>query len=325
METNTFPHVGRLAAALAAPVAIYDLEATTFRGQPNFGITEVAVTVIKPDGTTTEFGGLIDPERSIDTRVQALTGITPAMVRGKETWGARYAGLFRRLAAGQAWVGGYNNHTFDNHAVRDMGQRYGVPIEDFAKSFDVRALYRKLSGVKHQRGTLAEVASAYKVQIPQNLHRAAADVFLTAQLLEALLCTHGQEAVVRLLTHKPSGARDQLHVRAIADFLAKRRNIVTLGQIADAFKAPMQAVQYEVGRGLDERLIGPERVGLPQTQAWLSDSLAQLPQDLLTGGRLRPIMEALLSREDAPAELDYVQLRVALFQLNVRWGSLSPA
>lgn len=325
MDTPTFPNITRLAIALSAPIAIYDLEATTFRGRENFGITEVAVAVFRPDGSQSQFGSLIDPERPIDSTVQALTGITPGMVRGKETWGVRYAALFYRLASGQAWVCGYNNHTFDNHAVMDMGARYGTPIEGFARTFDVRSLYRKLTGIKHQKGTLSEVAAAYGVQPPNNLHRAAADVFLTAQLLEALLRSHGHDAAFRLLVEKPTGARDQLHVRAVADFISKRKGPVSLDQLATAFKAPAQAVQYEVGRALDERLVAPEKVAHKEAQLWLNAQLPALPQALLHGGRLRPVMDALSAQEALPPVVDYVQLRVALFALNVSWASLCPA
>lgn len=325
MDTNSFPNITRLATALSVPIAVYDLEATTFRGRENFGITEVAVAVFRPDGSQTLFGSLIDPERPIDASVQALTGITPSMVRGKETWGARYAALFYRLAAGQAWVCGYNNQTFDNHAVMDMGARYGTPITEFARTFDVRSLYRKLTGIKHQKGTLSEVAAAYGVQLPDNLHRAAADVFLTAQLLEALLRAHGHDAVVRLLIEKPTGARDQLHVRAIAAFIAKKKGPVSLEQLATAFKAPTQAVQYEVGRALDERLVSPDKVVHEEAQLWLRDQLPTLPEALLHGGRLRPVMEALSAQAVSPPFVDYVQLRIALLALNVRWASLSPA
>lgn len=322
MNNFSYPGIQQLAHALRTPVAVYDLEATTFRGRPNFGITEVAVTVVKPDGELQSFGSLINPEQPIDSRVQSLTGITPEMVRHKETWGKRYAGLFSRIAAGQAWLCGFNNHTFDNHAVKDMGERYGQPIEAFQKTFDVRLLFRKLTGIKSQAGTLVEIASHYGVQPPSALHRAAADVHVTAGLLEALVQVHSVSAVQALVLPPPQGAKQQLHVRAVAEFVRKKKAPVTIGQVCEAFQVPEQTAAYELGKALDERLIEPDMLADETVQSWLVPLVADPAlAEVISVGRLRPLFDALLPKL-AGASLDYIQLRVALLRNGKAWGSL---
>lgn len=325
MDKHPYPNILTLSQALARPIAVYDLEATTFRGRENFGITEVAMTVVQPTGRPSSFKSLINPERAIDSRVQALTGITPAMVRSQETWDKRFAGLFQRIAAGQAWLCGFNNHTFDNHAVKDIGARYGAPIEAFAYTFDVRLLYRKLTGAKTQQGTLSEIAALYGVQPEGELHRAAADVHLTACLLDEMVAVHGLAAVqAQLLPPSPGGVK-RLSTAAVAEFLLRKSVDASVAGVAKYFQVPEPDARHEVGKALDERLVPPARLALPHVQAWLAENRHTIESSLRAGaGRLRSAFEAVVALPEAPAELDSVQLRVSLLHQGLQWTSLKP-
>jgi DNA polymerase III epsilon subunit-like protein len=327
--TYHFTAVQELAKALGAPVLVYDLEATTFRGRANFGITEVYGFLVRTDSDTlaeagASFGALIDPERAISPEVVALTGITQQMVRGQETWGKRYAGLFKRMAAGECWVAGFNNSTFDNYAVRDMNERYGEPFEKFEKTFDIRSLHNTLLNKKaNSKGTLLDVAALYNVVPRGALHRAQADVILTLETLNAIIETHGLPSVLALIQDKPASAPDKLTAKAISKYVRGKRQ-VSIELLAATFKKDAVAASIEVGKAIDERLVDPAVFAAPAVQDWLSEALPSVSLETLEGGKLRPVMDSLKLFPDAPPELDYIQLRVALLQSGISWGSLKP-
>lgn len=345
MEHPIFNHVIALAQRLERHILVYDLEATTFRGRPNFGITEVSCFVVSPAGAGVTFGDLIDPERSIEPRVEVLTGITHEMVKGQQTWGAKYAALFTRLAAGECWVCGFNNSTFDDPAVLDMNRRYGQPTDEFMRTFDVRRLHLRLSGAKGSAGTLAVIAALYGVTPRGALHRAAADVALTLELLNAVIAKYGVEAVVQaVLTPKaspakPAGAKAAavgaspspspppvaprerpLHplVQATAG-----KEFVTLPELATAMNKELRAVSFEVGKAIDERLIDPRVFANATAQDWLEQAFLALEPQVLTQGKLKPVLDGLSALN--PAEpVDYVQLRIGMLRAGLSWSSLSP-
>lgn len=321
-EEPVFYRVAELAARLNRHIAVYDLEATTFRGRSNFGITEVWCFVVTPDGPGVSFGGLVNPERAIDYKVSQLTGITQDMVRNQETWGERYADLFLKLAQGQCWVCGFNNSTFDNPAVKEINERYGKPFECFERTFDVRRLHLKLSNAESQAGSLEDTAAAYGVKPRGGLHRAEADVILTLELLHAIIEVYGLDAVLNLVLAKPAGATDKLSAAAIAKY-AKTRSAVSLAQLATAFKKDTQAVSFELGKAIDERLVSADVFADQSAQEWLEQAIPAVSDALLEQGKLRPIYDALFE-DGAPSSVDYVQLRIAMLNAGLSWTSLKP-
>ncbi len=318
-EEPIFFRVAELARHLNRHIAVYDLEGTTFRGRPNFGVTEVWCFVVTPQGPGVSFGSLVNPERAIDPQVVQLTGITQDMVRNAETWDHRYAALFARFAAGECWVCGYNNSTFDNHAVKDMNARYGKPIEGFVRSFDVRRLHLKLSAAASSSGTLVDIAALYGVKPRANAHRAEADVLLTLELLHAIVEVYGVEAVANLIEDKPTGATNKLSAAAIAKYV-KGKSSVSVGQLSAAFKKDARSVSFELGKAIDERLVEPSVFASDEAQAWLAQALPELPSEYLELGKLKAMHDALLP--EAPQDFDYVQLRIALLNAGLSWNSL---
>lgn len=321
-EEPVFYRVAELAERLDRHIAVYDLEATTFRGRANFGITEVWCFIVTPKGPGVSFGGLVNPERAIDYKVQQLTGITQDMVRNQETWGERYADLFLKLAQGQCWVCGFNNSTFDNPAVKEVNERYGKPFEAFERTFDVRRLHLKLSNAESQAGSLEDTAAAYGIKPRGGLHRAEADVVLTLELLHAIIEVYGVEAVVNLILAKPAGATDKLSAAAIAKY-AKTRPSLSLSQLATAFKKDAKSVSFELGKAIDERLVDPRIFADHPAQDWLEQAIPDVSAALLEQGKLKPIYDALYE-EGAPATVDYVQLRIAMLNAGLSWTSLKP-
>lgn len=319
-----FAWLAELARRLERPILVFDLESTTFRGRANFGITEIACLVFTPKGHALSMGTLINPERTIDAKVVELNGITQADVRSAENWGVRYSKFFATQAV-DMWVCGYNSDTFDVPAVKDMGTRYGHPVVDFPYSFDVRKLHLILSGAKSRKGKLNEVAAMYNVHPDGKLHRATADTFLTADLLNAIIQTHGIEAVLEQILPKEEAAFDKLTAAAIARYVQKAKGPVTVEALASAFAKEPSQVTFELGKAMDERLLDPRVFESQSAQQWLDDALPEVDTDLLSGGRLRPLHDALLQQSPPPGALDYVQLRIALLRAGLSWNSLKPA
>lgn len=340
-ENLCFTEVVALAQRLQRKIAIYDLEATTFRGRPNFGITEVACFVVTPEGPGVFFSSLINPERAISVDAQRLTGITQPMVANQPTWGEKYAGLFGKMAQGECYAVGYNNSTFDNPAVVDMNARYGQPIKGFSLSFDVRTLFRKLSnqgGKASQKGTLSEAAERYGVFPRGALHRAAADVALTVELLNALIEVHGFEEVLPLIEapHLPKPVQFERGLqmpqepvpKATAAPASTRYVRPPAGKLpadpqeaAKAFKENPKGLSFEVGRAIDERRCPAEVFKDESLMPWLNAALADLPEDVFSSGKLKPVFEALATKE-APAGFDYIQLRIGLLEQGRTWSTL---
>lgn len=317
-----FNAVADLAKRLSRHIAVYDLETTALRGHANFGITEVCCFVVAPTGTGVEMSSLINPEQRIGTRALELTGITQKMVNDKETWGLKYAALFKRMGEGECWVCGFNNGTFDNPAVLEMNALYGKPFEKFERTFDVRRLHLKLSGAKSQAGSLKVIAQMYDVFPRGNLHRATADVYLTLELLNAMVELYGLEAVVSLVEDKPDGALDKLSTPAVAKFVRSKKS-VSVEELAARFKKDPKIVSFEVSKAIDERLVNPEIFAIATAQEWLNEALHSVEAEVLMQGKLKPIMEHLTA-SSASSDIDYVQLRIALLTAGVSWSSLKP-
>jgi DNA polymerase III epsilon subunit-like protein len=340
-----FNNVALLAKRLGKHIGIYDLESTTFRGVPQFAITEVYCFFVSPEGKGAAIGSLINPERPISAKAEEITGITHEMTKDQETWSARFATMFENMAAGECWVTGFNNATFDNRAVMDMNRRYGKPIEAFKYTFDVRTLHLKLSRAKSTAGTLSQVSQLYGVFPKGNLHRAQADVALTVELLDAILAKYGIETVAQFIENtalasesgapantatppaKPTAptrvARPKPIAPALIDYV-RGKSFVSMEMLEEALQIEARTLSFEIGRAIDERTVDPFTFAVAPAQDWLTQNLVELDTETLTQGKLKPIHDALAA--GAPeGHLDYVQLRIALLSAGQSWTTLKPS
>ena len=81
----------------APSVAFVDLETTgTSAGADR--VTEVGIVRVDDGARVSEWSSLVDPQRSIPNGVQAMTGITNAMVAGAPTFGQIANEIAERLA-----------------------------------------------------------------------------------------------------------------------------------------------------------------------------------------------------------------------------------
>ena len=180
---------------IIGPIAMLDLESTTFRGKPNFAITEVCCGLIGPENANVDvYTTLVNPEQPIDAAVVSLTGISPKMVATAPTWGKSGGPLFQKLAKTHLFSG-FNIKTFDCPAIEDMGKKYKVPVGPLKGILDIRYLHKELSGATSLKGKLLDIAQWYGVYSSDTLHRAEADVMLTFGILSAMCALYGVEEV----------------------------------------------------------------------------------------------------------------------------------
>ncbi len=327
-----FSHVAALVKALGKPLTIFDLETTTFRGVAAFAITDVCCFTVTLEGNGVIHGHLIDPERTISQDAVRLTGITQAMVRGKETWGARYASLFQTLARDH-WVGGFNNKTFDCPAVLEMNARYGKPIEEgFAHILDVRTLYLELEKPTSKKGKLLDVASFYGAEPQGALHRAEADVVLTVETLDLMIEAYGVERILAYLVPaeevRAKDAKTTLKPRRPAAVpteqlvaLTAPGTIRSIAELAIALAVDEKAASFELGKAVDDQLVDPLPFVNNETLEWLREMLVEVPTETLAAGKLKPIFEYLSQRQPKEIPLDYLQLRIGMLDCGLNWTS----
>lgn len=324
-----FSYIADLARSTGRYITIFDLETTTFRGRSNFAIMETAAVTVTPDGRAVAYGHLIDPEKPISPEAMEITGISPAMVRGKPTW-TKYIKLFDEIARTHI-VSGFNIATFDCPAVLEMNARYGLPIESgFAHVMDARRLYNRFTGEK--KGTLVEAAARYGQSSDTGLHRAAADVALTVCLLDAMLEAHGtQEALVLAGLAKPAPktrkgrrtapatARSATPEAVVAALRAAQE--YSFADIARALGMNERDVQFELCRAYDRGLVQTDEVAHAPTRKWLKSALFEVMSDAdgPWDGKLKPLLTRLQALEQPDeVQLDYLQLRVGLEDAGLR-------
>src|SRR3954471_23987129 len=80
----------------APQIAFVDLE-TTGTAPTGDRITEIGIVRVEDGELVEEWSSLVNPERSIPEEIQALTGITNAMVRGKPTFSEIRREVMERL------------------------------------------------------------------------------------------------------------------------------------------------------------------------------------------------------------------------------------
>lgn len=165
-------------------ITVFDLEATTFRGRPNFGITELGMLHINPKGQIATAGGFVNPEHRISADAKKLTGITDDMVKDARNWGDGWGEAWS-LIAKEHLVIGYNSGSFDAPAIVSEHQRYGRPGLVIADHLDAFKMHKKAHDTKS--GKLADVAAWLGIDTKNfEGHRATNDAIMTALVMSAL-------------------------------------------------------------------------------------------------------------------------------------------
>ncbi len=166
---------------LDAPLAIVDLE-TTGAHPDNSRITEIAVIEVEYGEVRSEWDTLVNPETGIPAGIQALTGITDAMVAGAPTFRELAGDLFERL---QGRVVVAHNARFDYGFLKREFERYGLRYN--ARTLCTVRLSRKLYP-EHARHNLDALMARHGIACSAR-HRALGD----AQVLWEFLCIASRE------------------------------------------------------------------------------------------------------------------------------------
>jgi DNA polymerase-3 subunit epsilon len=172
---------------LDSPLAIVDLETTG--AHPAFDrVTEIAVLEAAGGAITSEWSTLVNPGTPIPPAIQALTGITDAMVARAPRFAELARALHERLA-GRVLVA--HNARFDYGFLRREFERAGLSFS--AKTLCTVKLSRRLYP-GHARHNLDSLIRRHGIECRAR-HRALGDAEAVWQFLRRAAAEHGAEVL----------------------------------------------------------------------------------------------------------------------------------
>lgn len=177
----------------APSLAIVDLETTGTRADAD-RITEIGVVRVDADASggpprVSEWSSLVDPEVPIPPDIQALTGITDAMVRGAPTFSSVAGEVAERLA--DCVLVAHNarfDHGFLKHAFARAGRKF------IARPLCTVRLSRRLYPDAAGGHGLDAVARRHGIDVPER-HRALGDARAVWAFIEAAYREHPAAAI----------------------------------------------------------------------------------------------------------------------------------
>jgi DNA polymerase-3 subunit epsilon len=182
-------------ALLDAPLAIVDVETTG--AHPAWDrVTEIAVVEVNEGEVASEWSTLVNPGTSIPPAIQALTGITNAMVAGAPTFGELAPEIYERLD-GRVFVA--HNARFDYGFLRHEFERAGLRFH--ARTLCTVKLSRRLYP-DYRRHSLDSLIERHGIRCRAR-HRALGDAQAVWEFL-------------RLATEQQGMARVQEAARSLA-------------------------------------------------------------------------------------------------------------
>jgi DNA polymerase-3 subunit epsilon len=278
----------------APSIAIVDLETTgTHAGRDR--ITEVGVVRVDADAAggaprVHEWSTLVDPEVPIPPAIQALTGITDAMVRSAPTF-SRVAGEVRERLADCVFVA--HNARFDHGFLKHEFARIGSPFA--TRPLCTVRLSRRLFPEASGHG-LDDVAVRHGIDVTQR-HRALADARAVWGFVQALyreIEPDAIEAAVRRILRIPS-----LPPQLPPDSLDRIPEAPGVYRFFGENALPIY-----IGKSINLR----ERVAAHFTSDWRSETDQRLSQEIRrieieeTAGELGALLrEAMLVKTELPA------------------------
>jgi DNA polymerase-3 subunit epsilon len=186
-----------------APLAIVDLETTG--AHPAWDrVTEIAVVEVHEGEVVSEWSTLVNPGTSIPPAIQALTGITNAMVADAPSFDDLAPGLYERLE-GRVFVA--HNARFDYGFLRHAFERAGLRFQ--ARTLCTVKLSRRLYP-EHARHNLDSLIDRHNLKLGKSgnaRHRALGDAQAVWQFLRVAAEERGVEVLqdtVRKLAQLPA-------------------------------------------------------------------------------------------------------------------------
>lgn len=180
-------------------IAVIDLE-TTGCDPTRDRVTEIAIVLLDDGVETQRWSSLVNPGVSIPSEIQALTGITNAMVKNAPPF-SRLCDEVGHLLSGRLFVA--HNARFDYGFLKHAFAQAGVAFT--ADVLCTVRLSRRLEP-EHAKHNLDILVQRHNLRTEQR-HRAMGDAELVVQLLEKLRLDYGAEvfeAACKRLLKTPS-------------------------------------------------------------------------------------------------------------------------
>jgi DNA polymerase-3 subunit epsilon len=182
-----------------AALAFVDLE-TTGATPARDRITEIGIVTVAGDGRVSEWSSLVNPQQPIPGFIQAMTGITDAMVAGAPVFAELADGLRERL---RDCLFVAHNARFDYGFLKNEFRRAGM---DFRATVicTVKLSRRLFPG--HTRHSLDALIARHGLEVTER-HRALGDARLIHRFWELARAAHPPDrfaAVLRELGSRPS-------------------------------------------------------------------------------------------------------------------------
>lgn len=172
----------------AIPFAIVDVETTGASAELGDRVIEIGIARVEEGRIVAQHEQLIDPQRRIGAGISVLTGITPAMVAGKPTFGEALPGMMPLLR--DAVIVGHNvrfDLSFLHREFRRAGKDMVAELGQ-AHVMDTVRIARKRFG---RGGNGLQRLCRRLGYEPPVAHRALADVITTYEVLDRLLAPVG--------------------------------------------------------------------------------------------------------------------------------------
>ena len=169
-------------------IAVIDLE-TTGTAATSDAITEIGIVRIEGYQVVEEWSSLVNPLRSIPAEIQALTGITDAMVRDAPTFAELADEVLSRID-GHLFVA--HNARFDYGFIKNAFRRIGVPFT--AEVLCTVRLSRKLYP-QHGQHNLDSLIARHRLSTAGR-HRALGDARIAWEFMQAAAREHPADAVM---------------------------------------------------------------------------------------------------------------------------------
>lgn len=323
MTTKTIPHIVSLSGIMKKPLSFFDLETTAaIISQANFGITEMGVYAVRPDGKIAEFSQLMHPGFKIPKIVTEITGITDDMVANElplSHWESR----IRFLCQNTVMIG-FNVRSYDVPALIGQFERYGLEKMGPIQILDIRDVWMDIQ--KTKKGKLTEVAAHYGCPF-DGAHRAMSDVMGCVHLLEAMIEKHGMECIQQFIKTVPEfkdaqTLRDEKkqvdRAKAELDLIDRILESMTTGKpygievwTADPIiGANATSLSFALNKMLDQHQITPDIIADDEAQGWLIDHWGDITADN-PSSHLKPILEKAQAL-GAPDCVNYTQIKVSI-------------
>ena len=308
-DAAAFPVLAKFAASRQKTVTVFDLESTTNIPYVKwFGIIEIGLLHIFPNGRASTVRSFVNPERRISAKATDITGITNDDVRAQPTWAA-WCEYMDDIARSNI-TAGYCSFGFDCPAVIGQNERYGKVGTEFVEHIDVFSL----PGVT---GKLVDAAKAYGIS-SETYHRALADVIVTAKLMNRVGEQHGLKIFedhigkrANLGSNSPRKAREA----EILNYFNEHDDLPDLNELSERYGIKRTTVEGDVFRLIEKGSLPAQTLEIEAVQDWIQSKLESAIADVWQGdqaGRLKPLKEAL--EIGAPRGFDYTQLKLALLQ-----------